>query len=631
MARRRRRSGTASRRILIASTLLFAASVVAFVAMKTDIGETVLQRAKALFPGKEASCCGADVVLTEFQVPVLAHVVNDLWRDGRARDIPLPPRLATPAQAVNVSLISQGRVVQQVWLREGTVMDALTAALTQFRSQLSAEQKAGIDGVELFLGHSFRTVDLEDYDEQVFAQHHRGIRGLEISYEDRTALYSPLMLLRRNRSASRLADEFAADSKIDRASLLRHGVFKIFDGEQIRVTLGSNPSAVLMERGNVYVKVTDIDAAAVRRAAALATDWLAANVAIDGALPYGYRPSDLKPLEGSNRIRQWMATIALQRAAQPRLDPEIWELAERNLAYNIATTYRQEGALGVITTENNQVSLGSVALAALAIHESHVGGRHAAEQAALGATIDSLHGENGAFRTFLRPATRNDNQNFYPGEALLYWASLEAKQPDPQRLERFMQSFRHYRDRYRAKRNPAFIGWHSQADYTMWQVTRAPELRDFVFEMNDWLISLQQWAVPTEYRDLMGRFYAPGAGYGPPHASSNGIYLEGLVDAFALARETGDTKRAEAYRIAILRGLRSVLQLQFSDDTDMFYVPPGFRRYVRGGIRTTEYDNVIRIDNVQHNLMAMLKILQVFKPADYRYPDASAPTPQPKP
>ncbi len=611
--------------------LLFAASVAAFVAVKTDIGDTVLQRAKALFPGKETSCCGADVVLTEFQVPVLAHVVNDLWRDGRARDLPLPPRMTTPAQAVNVALVSQGRVVREVWLREGTVMDALTSALTQFRSQLSAEQKAPIDSVELFLGHSFRTVGLDEYDEQIFAPHHRGIRGLEIAYEDRTALYSPLMLLRRNRSASRLADEFAAEGKIDRAALLRHGVFKIFDGEQIRVTLGSNPSAVLMERGNVYVKVTDIDAAAVRRAAALATDWLAANVAIDGALPYGYRPSELKPLEGSNRIRQWMATIALQRAAQPRLDPAIWELAERNLAYNITATYRQEGALGVITDENNQVSLGSVALAALAIHESHISGRYAAEQAALGATIDSLHAENGAFRTFLRPATRNDNQNFYPGEALLYWASLAAKQPDPQRLERFMQSFRYYRDWHRANRNPAFIGWHSQADYTMWRVTRAPELRDFVFEMNDWLIGLQQWAVPTEYRDLMGRFYAPGAGYGPPHASSTGIYLEGLVDAFALARETGDTKRAEAYRVAILRGLRSVLQLQFADDVDMFYVPPGFHRYVKGGIRTTEYNNVIRIDNVQHNLMAMLKVLQVFRPADFAYPDPSAPASQPKP
>ena len=58
--------------------------------------------------------------------------------------------------------------------------------------------------------------------------------------------------------------------------------------------------------------------------------------------------------------------------------------------------------------------------------------------------------------------------------------------------------------------------------------------------------------------------------------------------------------------IAILRGLREVLQLQFADDVDMFYLPPGFRKYVAGGIRTTEYDNVIRIDNVQHNLMAML-------------------------
>lgn len=620
MARRRRRPGPGSQRLLIVSVLLFVAALAAFLVLRTDMGGTIAARIRALVSSAGSPCCEAEQVLTEFQVPVVAYAVSDLWRDGRARALPMPPRMSTPAQAVSVALVSRGKVVRQVWMRDGSVLDAVTAALTQFRGQLSAEEQASIDSIELFLGHSFREIAPGDYDEQIFAAHHRGIRGLEITHDDRTELYSPLEMLRRNAAADRLVNDAAAAARTDRATILSKAVFRVFDGEQVLVRVGADPKGFLLERGNVYVAPGDVTQAAIRDAARRATGWLAANVAITGELPYGFRPSALKPLEGTNRIRQWMATIALERAARPSLDPDIWELAERNLAFNMASTYRQEGALGVITGPNGEVSLGAVALAALAIAESHAGGRYAAEQAALSSTIDRLRADDGAFRTFLRPASRADNQNFYPGEALLYWATLYEKQPDPALLDRFMASFRHYRQWHRDRRNPAFIGWHSQAYYKVWRQTGDKDLRDFVFEMNDWLIGLQQWAIPTEYRDLMGRFYAPGAGYGPPHASSTGIYLEGLVDAFRMAREAGDAKRADAYRIAILRGLREVLQLQFADDTDMFYVPPGFRKFVEGGIRTTGYDNVIRVDNVQHNLMAMLNILQAFRPEDYKWP-----------
>jgi hypothetical protein len=57
------------------------------------------------------------------------------------------------------------------------------------------------------------------------------------------------------------------------------------------------------------------------------------------------------------------------------------------------------------------------------------------------------------------------------------------------------------------------------------------------------------------------------------------------------------------------------MQLQFVDDVDMFYV--GARDRVRGGLRTTVYDNQIRVDNVQHVLMAVQKVLDTFDDADY--------------
>ncbi len=54
-------------------------------------------------------------------------------------------------------------------------------------------------------------------------------------------------------------------------------------------------------------------------------------------------------------------------------------------------------------------------------------------------------------------------------------------------------------------------------------------------------------------------------------------------------------------------GIRSLIQLQFQDEVDMYYIAD--EENVYGGLRTTVYDNAIRVDNVQHGLMAALKII----------------------
>ena len=62
-------------------------------------------------------------------------------------------------------------------------------------------------------------------------------------------------------------------------------------------------------------------------------------------------------------------------------------------------------------------------------------------------------------------------------------------------------------------------------------------------------------------------------------------------------------------------GLRSAMQLAFRNDVDMFYVAE--RDRVKGGLRTTVFNNKIRVDNVQHVLMAVQKIIRAFEPEDF--------------
>ena len=133
--------------------------------------------------------------------------------------------------------------------------------------------------------------------------------------------------------------------------------------------------------------------------------------------------------------------------------------------------------------------------------------------------------------------------------------------------------------------------------------------------MSDWLIdNVQQWD-NTRFPEFKGRFYSTGKDYGPPHSSSTGVYLEGLIDSFELARKHNKYEKLEKYRLSILRGLRSVLQNQFNKKEELFYIDEPIRAW--GGIRTTVYNNEIRVDNTQHNLLAVIKITNTFGPSDY--------------
>jgi hypothetical protein len=262
--------------------------------------------------------------------------------------------------------------------------------------------------------------------------------------------------------------------------------------------------------------------------------------------------------------------------------------------------------------------LGAIAGAALAIAENPGGERYRDHLEALSATIVALWEPDGAFRTFLKPPEKNDNQEFFPGEALLYWAVQLTRNDPATDPERFRLSFNYYRQFFRNKLSAPFVPWHTQAYYTA--MPALPDLADemtaFIFEMNDWLIKRQQWD-NAPYPDLRGRFYGRKAPrYGLSHASSTGVFLEGLIDAYELAKRIGDNARRERYRLSILRGLRFLCQLQFREPTDMFYIADPKR--VLGGLRTEVSSNTLRADSMQHGLLGVFRVLDRFSEDDFQ-------------
>ncbi len=440
-----------------------------------------------------------------------------------------------------------------------------------------------------------------------FANVHRGLRAMQINFRYEEDLVPPSRTLRENRSFARSLQQFCERRELTPAAFWsRGGEITGYEVDAWRIRWRPQAGTQRLHRLGRLVQPAEISPAQLGTFAEGLAGWLVRNTAEDGTIPYKFWPSRGSEATSDNALRRFMATVWLGRWAARSANPAARAAADANLRRNLWIYFEEREGRGFIV-HDGKAKLGAAAFAAMALRESPLRDELGEALAMIDAGIDSLWQEDGAFRTFAWPAERNDNQNFYPGEALLYWALRHRETGESALLERCLGSAAYYRDWHLANRNPAFVPWHSQACTLLHEATGLSWLSDWVFAMNDWLLPLQQREVAAP--DLHGRFYDPGhPEYGPPHCSSTAVYLEGLADAFRLAERLGAKARAARYAEAIWSGLRNLQQLQFGDQDDLaLYAKPA---RLRGAMRTEVYDNTVRIDNVQHSLAAVMKLLE---------------------
>ncbi|PRQ04025.1 hypothetical protein [Enhygromyxa salina] len=581
-----------------------------------------------------------------------------------------PALLREGQGAAYVALRDHGKLLADAWGPDGDLASSLAKAIADAKASVPAG--ASPDMVEIDLAHSFRTVDKPTKKElyQAASGKRTGIRGVELSHGEHTERTAPTKMLAAGDSFKDVVNRFFKQAGVNHDSFASSGKARVFENHQLLVRLPTGQGIKLL-RGNVYVEPREVTQANTQATVDLLIDWMFTHLHEDGRMTYMWLPtaSGEKPND-NNMIRQWMATNALIKIAERRNDPQLWARIAKNIDYNLEHFYKQEGELGTIEFQG-KVKLGAVALAAMAIVSHPERARWQTQEHGLRRTVNELWSEDGSFEGFLKPRTsggKNGNvQNFYPGETLLLWAQLYRESRDPELYRRFVTSFRYYRAWHLdpsdpKRRRPSFIPWHTQADFIFWEALRNPpaeppaadaepqaepdddapdddapkltpegwpvgttpetpielapeEIVAFVFEMNDWLIDKMEVWEESAFDDEKGRFYSRETNYGSAHASSTGVYIEGMIDAYEMAKIVGDKPREDRYRKALSRAIRSVMQIQFVDDVDMFYVTD--RERTKGGLRTTVIRNEIRVDNVQHVLMGVLKVIDRFGPDDY--------------
>ncbi|WP_192356389.1 hypothetical protein [Mesorhizobium mediterraneum] len=335
----------------------------------------------------------------------------------------------------------------------------------------------------------------------------------------------------------------------------------------------------------------------------MAEAWIIRNIGKNGLFTYSINPYTGEKSKKNNELRQLMSsrTIAEMSARNLPLRP----VHRRNLSFIMTSWYREEGGIGYIEYDGKS-KLGANAMLLRTFAASPHFEQYRLKAGAAADGILALQNADGSFRPWLKepnyPFDAKYLLTFYSGEALVALLEYYFRTGLTCYFDEAARSAEFYLEEY--VRNiadnfyPAYVPWHTIAYRHLYELTKAGKFAEAVFTLNDKLLELQD----RSYR--IGRFFNPATPqYGQPHASSDGVYTEGLAYAFEMALRTGDPVRARRYLDAITISLKNIASLQYREKLDESSLP--FYVY-RGAIRTNAGKNSwARIDNAQHTIDAI--------------------------
>ncbi len=305
-----------------------------------------------------------------------------------------------------------------------------------------------------------------------------------------------------------------------------------------------------------------------------------------------------------------MASIIAARRAH---ESAAWmDVHRKNLRFIDRWWYRED-AFGGYIFYNGKSKLGANALYLRTLLASplYPGFRDRAERVFEG--LLALQSLDGSFSPWYdEPAYAYDRERllyFYSGEALLALVEYWEKTGNALAGEATKRAAAYYLDRYVDRMDdhyyPAYVPWHTMAYVRLYRLTGEDRYLAAIFTMNDRLLQLLD-------RDTFpGRFFNPATPeYGNPHAASDGIYLESLAIACGLARETEKKIRAKLYEDAIRLAVGYLHRLQIREPRADWKAVP--EKYL-GAIPRRTNSAWIRVDNVQHAIDGMLRVLSLEK------------------
>jgi len=433
--------------------------------------------------------------------------------------------------------------------------------------------------------------DLDDLEEKI----ELGIHAIEIENGDKKAYFKESVPITNNYSLKRTLERLCEKAGLDENSYTDPET-KIFIYDTITFKGDRENRIVDLYRYNILINSDEIDSKLLFERIALAKTWFLNNVNNrTERLQYMYYPSSDKYSSSNNYVRQLATLWSITKLKDFFQDSSFDNLTKETLNYYLDYSVCIEDYSFIMISNEAKLAYNAFLILSLLHVPDYPDNKKWLTLLAKG--IISLQNIDGSFNTYF-VSDRNTGIDYYPGEAMLALIKLYNKTGERTYLDSVYKAFYYYRRYWRNNKNTAFIPWHSQIYFLLYKEIKDPQIKDFVFEMNDWLINNYQ-IYSDAYVDEIGGFPK-----GNPRNSTSS-YLEGITDAYLLARDIEDNLYINKYQNAIRLGVRFILLTQYTED-NAFYIEN--QKRALGGFRHSLISNTQRIDYTQHAIMALMKI-----------------------
>ena len=344
----------------------------------------------------------------------------------------------------------------------------------------------------------------------------------------------------------------------------------------------------------------------------LAAQYLAGIVGPEGRFVYLYNPVTDAEESGYNVVRHAGTVYAMMELYQHSRSDEILEAAKRAIAYlwNATKPCPPPETSAYCVVEGGTTKLGANALAAVALAkyaEATSDYGHSKTMNRLCQRMVAIQRKSGEFYPHIQTysgggESRNFVSAYYPGEAILALTRVYGLDRDKKWLDAADAAANWLiavRDRGKTIDKLDHDHWLLYGLNELYRYRKKPLFLDHARKIVDAIVAHQN--TRAEYPDQVGMY-----GY---TSNSNQVATrsEGLMAAWRLFTAAGDVPYAQKALRAAELGVRFQLGTQIREETAMYFpVPPK----ALGGFGRSLDDRKIQIDNVQHNVSAILALLK---------------------